>query len=79
MSGYGVRENTITGGPAWIDSDRFDIVDKTPQETPMAVGSIPDMAGSNVFQAVQEIGLKLEPRKLPVPVMVVDHVEGPAN
>lgn len=33
MAAYGVREDLITGGPKWLDSDRFDIVAKTPPDT----------------------------------------------
>src|SRR5580692_7318422 len=31
---YHVRPDAITGGPAWIDSDRFDIIAKAAQTTP---------------------------------------------
>jgi uncharacterized protein (TIGR03435 family) len=34
---------------------------------------------SSVFSAVQELGLKLEGRKLPVEVLVVDHAEKPSE
>jgi uncharacterized protein (TIGR03435 family) len=34
MAAYDVQENLITGGPGWIDSDRFDIVAKAPADTP---------------------------------------------
>jgi uncharacterized protein (TIGR03435 family) len=34
-----------------------------------------DPGGSSIFQAVQELGLKLEPRQAPVDVIVIDHVE----
>lgn len=34
-----------------------------------------DPADSGVFALVQEFGLKLEPRKLPLPYLTVDHVE----
>jgi len=190
MAAYNVQENMITGGPGWLDSDRFDIVAKAPPNTPpdtlflmlrsllaerfkltihredkpmpvyaMVVGkggpklskaaggqqtcrwitpgngrvqrecqnmtmqqlasdipkwgmarvdlpvvdlteiqgsydfrlewSIPsgrgegkadapaadDLAGSTIFDAMSQVGLKLEPRKRPVPVIVIDHAE----
>jgi uncharacterized protein (TIGR03435 family) len=34
MAAYSVQENMITGGPNWLDSDRFDIVAKAPPDTP---------------------------------------------
>ncbi|SPE41945.1 exported hypothetical protein [Candidatus Sulfopaludibacter sp. SbA3] len=34
MAAYSVQENMITGGPAWLESDRFDIVAKAPPDTP---------------------------------------------
>jgi uncharacterized protein (TIGR03435 family) len=34
MVAYGVQEDMITGGPGWMDSDHFDIIAKTPPNTP---------------------------------------------
>lgn len=34
--------------------------------------------GPTIFEAVQRVGLKLEPRKGPVEVVVIDHVERPS-
>jgi len=34
-----------------------------------------DPTGTSIFQAVQQMGLRLEPRKAPVETIVVDHVE----
>jgi uncharacterized protein (TIGR03435 family) len=34
-----------------------------------------DTLGSSVFQNIQELGLRLEPRKAPVEMIVVDHLE----
>lgn len=35
----------------------------------------PDPSGTSMFQAVQQLGLRLEPRKAPVETIVVDHLE----
>jgi uncharacterized protein (TIGR03435 family) len=35
VGAYGVRENMVTGGPNWLDSDRFDIVAKAASDTPL--------------------------------------------
>ena len=34
-----------------------------------------DPSGSSIFQTVQQLGLRLEPRKAPVETIVVDHLE----
>ena len=34
-----------------------------------------DPSGSSMFKAVQQLGLKLDARKAPVEVIVVDHLE----
>jgi uncharacterized protein (TIGR03435 family) len=34
MAAYSVHEDMITGGPGWLDSDRFDIVAKAPPGAP---------------------------------------------
>jgi uncharacterized protein (TIGR03435 family) len=40
----------------------------------------PDNSGKpNLFEALQQLGLKLESRKGPVPVIVIDHVERPSE
>jgi hypothetical protein len=36
-------------------------------------------SGPTIFAALDQIGLKLESRKMPMPVIVVDHVEPPGN
>jgi uncharacterized protein (TIGR03435 family) len=42
--------------------------------------SEPDLSDITVFQAVEEqLGLKLEARKEPIPVLVVDRVEKPSG
>jgi uncharacterized protein (TIGR03435 family) len=34
-----------------------------------------DPGGLSVFEAVQQLGLKLEPRKVPLDLIVIDHLE----
>ncbi len=44
-------------------------------------GSVEKIAdsGPTIFAALEQIGLKLESRKQPTPVMVIDHVESPTE
>ena len=37
--------------------------------------TIADPSGSSLFTAVAAMGLRLESKKLPIPVLVIDHVE----
>ena len=39
------------------------------------MASTPDDGGQTIFAAVQQLGLKLEMKKGPVDVIVIDHVE----
>jgi uncharacterized protein (TIGR03435 family) len=62
---------------------RYDITLKwTPDDapTPMLNGAPDPSAPPNVFTAIQEqLGLKLESTKGPVPVLVIDHIEMPSE
>jgi uncharacterized protein (TIGR03435 family) len=41
----------------------------------LPAGSAPDPSGSSLFTSVQQLGLKLESRKLPYDLLVIDHLE----
>jgi hypothetical protein len=63
---YRVRNFQIEGGPDWMDKVNFDIVAKAPADIAAA--------------AVQEqLGLKLESSRGPVPMLVVDRAEMPVE
>jgi uncharacterized protein (TIGR03435 family) len=47
-------------------------------EHPFANGVAVDTSGPTVFEAIRKLGLRLESRKSPVEIMVIDHEERPA-
>jgi len=73
--GRPVLDNTGIAG-------RYDLTLKwTPDDgPPPMLNGEPDTSAPNLFTAIQEqLGLKLEPTKAPVPVLVVDHAEMPSE
>jgi uncharacterized protein (TIGR03435 family) len=40
-----------------------------------AAAEASDPSGSSIFQSVQQMGLKLEARKAPLDIIVIDHLE----
>jgi uncharacterized protein (TIGR03435 family) len=49
------------------------------KESP-SVESMSDPSGPSIFSALQEqLGLRLEARKVPVEIIVIDHVERPSE
>lgn len=41
----------------------------------MEMSKTSDPAGSSIFTSVQQLGLRLEPRKMPLEYIIIDHVE----
>ena len=79
-----IRELALTLGRPVMDktgfTGEFDLnlnyTDAAPTKSPLSAA--PDEPNfSLVFAAVQQLGLKLEPAKGPVEVLVVDHAERP--
>ena len=67
-----------TGYTARIDYD----IEWTPQPTPGGLpdASPPDDAGPTFLEALREqLGMRLEATKLPLRVLVIDHVERPSE
>ena len=54
---------------------------QTPVSTGTAAGTIPPdpQDGSPLFRSLDELGLKLEKRKLPMDIYVIDHIEVPSD
>ena len=60
----------------------FDVAQAAPGKDTLLGGDAPESAGTDsgptIFAALEEIGLKLESRKSPVSMIIVDHIEPPA-
>jgi uncharacterized protein (TIGR03435 family) len=71
---YRIQESQLVGGPAWIYSDRFDIVAKSPQGAPG-----PEFGLRMQSLLAERFNLKLhrETRELPVYALVTDGTPGP--
>lgn len=65
----------------WTPDDSKWAVFKGPEDQPGIDGTrLPEPSGPSIFTAIQEqLGLKLEPQKGPVDVLVIDHVERPSE
>ena len=85
-----VRELALTlGGPVMDKTGFTGEFDLNLNYTDDALAKSPDDPGGNrppaepnlsiVFAAMQQLGLKLEPAKGPVEVLVIDHVEKPSE
>jgi len=68
-------------GPAWINTARYAI---TARAAGLAVGATPDAtdpdAPPSFFTEIpQRLGLKLQAKKEPIDVLVIDHIEKPSG
>ena len=58
----------------------FSVEDATGALPPPPPGAVPpENASPSIFSAVQQLGLRLESGRGPVEVLVIDHVERPAE
>ena len=51
------------------------VIATIPLQKPPGSDGAPDPSSSSIFAGLQKLGLKLEPRKVPVETIVIDHVE----
>jgi uncharacterized protein (TIGR03435 family) len=65
----------------WTPEDRHTGAPPEGDGGPMAISAVRDPAGGiTLFSALQDqLGLKLEPRKLPLEVLVIDRAERPSE
>jgi uncharacterized protein (TIGR03435 family) len=70
---YSVPNDRVTGGPSWLDSDRFDVVAK-------AGSAAPEIAMRNLMKTLlaERFGLSVREEEKPVPVFVLVLVKGGA-
>jgi uncharacterized protein (TIGR03435 family) len=81
MIGSPIADEThLTGVYSFtLDFTREETRPAAPGETPAPVAADPS-APPPLFIALQDqLGLKLEPRKVPLEVLVIDHAEKPAD
>jgi uncharacterized protein (TIGR03435 family) len=70
-----VNETGLTGHYDWV----LNGVSQRPQQPADPNSSAPSQPAISLFTALPEqLGLKLEPRRAPVEVLVIDHVEQPS-
>jgi uncharacterized protein (TIGR03435 family) len=73
-SAYGLHDNQLTGGPAWIDSERFDIAAKSEAQASASASAFRDTARLMLRPLLADrfkLVLRRERREIPVYVLVV--------
>ena len=68
---YSTQADRITGGPAWLDTDRFDVTAKAP-------GGTPGIAMRTMLQGLlaERFGLQISQEEKPMPVFVLSPGKG---
>ena len=65
--------------PPLVNSDVVSMFDLPKVRSRLPETQLPAMdSGPSVFTAIRQFGLRLQARKTPVDVLVIDHVEKPA-
>jgi uncharacterized protein (TIGR03435 family) len=71
--GDGLSNSFGGGGPGWIGSHQSG---NTGSQGVAVPGASDPIGGDSLFDAIdKQLGLKLEMRKSPMPVLVIDHIE----
>jgi uncharacterized protein (TIGR03435 family) len=75
-----VDQTGLTGDFDFTLKYTMDIPPNLPPEALVKNGEPIDTSGPTIFQAIrQQLGLRLDPRKGPAPIMVIDRIEKPTE
>ena len=69
MNAWGVRDFQISGGPGWIDTERFDIIATSEQNPPVAQVTGPML--QHLLEDRFSLKVHREKKELPVFVLTV--------
>ena len=80
MSRFAIQLGGLVDGPVEDKTGLMGKYDFTLEWTPSTSGAASEDGGPSIFTALQEqLGLKLEPAKGQVEVLVIDHIERPSE
>jgi len=58
----------------------MDVSPESHNATPPSTGAEPEIAGPTLLEALKvQLGLKLEPTRAPIQVLIVDHIDRPSE
>ena len=68
---YDVRDDQISGGPGWLDSDRYEVVAKPPEASAAENSKLLKVRTQNLLADRFHVALRRETREMPVLALLV--------